>query len=59
MKEYEAYKFSEKETNERRVLREFVEEFSPVGRGFTQGYTYNDLFEIISDIVDIHYGRDY
>ena len=42
-------------TNEMKVLRAFVEEFSPLHEGETKGMSYNDLFEVVADIVDSHY----
>lgn len=47
-----------KETNEMRILREFVEEYSPIHRGQTQDFSYDELFAIVSEIVDTHYERD-
>ena len=44
-----------KETNEMKVLRAFVEEFSPLYEGETKDMSYNDLFEVVADIVDSHY----
>ena len=44
-----------KETNEMKVLRAFVEEFSPLHEGETKDMSYNDLFEVVADIVDSHY----
>ena len=44
-----------KETNEIIVLRAFVEEFSPLHQGETKDMSYNDLFEVVADIVDSHY----
>ena len=44
-----------KETNEMKVLRAFVEEFSPLHEGETKYMSYNDLFEVVADIVDSHY----
>ena len=47
-----------KETNEMKVLRAFVEEFSPLHEGETKDMSYNDLFEVVADIVDSHYNYD-
>ena len=44
-----------KETNEIKVLRAFVEEFSPLHKDETKDMSYNDLFEVVADIVDSHY----
>ena len=41
-------------TNEIKVLREFVKEFSPIHGGLTDQFTYNELFTIISEIVEAH-----
>ena len=43
------------ESNEMKVLRAFVEEFSPLHQGETKGMSYDQLFSIVSDIVDSHY----
>ena len=42
-----------KQSNEMRVLREFVEEFSPLhDMVTTEDYTYEDLTEIVIDVAD-------
>ena len=47
-----------RETNEMKVLRAFVEEFSPLHEGETKDMSYNDLFEVVADIVDSHYNDE-
>ena len=44
-----------KTTNEIRVLRDFVEEFSPIHQGQAKDFTYDELFSIVGDIVEAHY----
>ncbi len=44
---------------EMELLKAFVEEFSPIHQGQTEDLTYNELFAIISEIVDSHYMRLY
>ena len=46
-------------SEEMRILREFVEEFSPLHRGETKDMTYDMLFDVVSDIVDSHYECTY
>jgi hypothetical protein len=43
------------ETNEMRVLREFVAEFSPFHQTLVQKMEYDELFEVVKDIVETHY----
>lgn len=42
------------QTNEMRVLQELVEEFSPIHQGQTTDYTYDELFDIVAEIVKTH-----
>ena len=42
------------DTNEMRILREFVEEFSPISDGVDE-MTYDELFDVVSNIVKSHY----
>jgi len=43
------------ESKEMKVLRAFVEEFSPFHQGLTKDMSYDELFDIVSDIVESHY----
>jgi len=43
--------------NEMEVLMDFVEEFSPIYAGFVKEMTYDELFDIVDNIVDEHYQR--
>ena len=38
-----------------RVLREFVAEFSPFHQTLVQKMEYDELFEVVKDIVETHY----
>ena len=40
------------------ILKEFVEEFSPLHTGQTQNLTYDELFTIVTTIVNTHNGRE-
>jgi len=42
--------------NEIRILREFVEEFSPIHQGQINDLSYSQLFEIVAEIVTEHNG---
>jgi len=42
-------------SNGMRVLREFVEEFSPIHAGFIDELTYEELFDIVAEVVESHY----
>lgn len=44
-------------TEEMKILKAFVEEFSPIHKGQVDDFSYNELFEVIEDIVDVHYKR--
>jgi len=51
-----------KVTNEMKVLREFVKEFSPFHNGLdheekeiTDTMNYDELFDVVEDIVNAHY----
>lgn len=46
------------QTNEMRVLREFVEEFSPVHQTLVEKMDYDELFGVVRDIVGTHYEED-
>lgn len=43
-----------KQTNEMRILREFVEEFSPIHQGLTKEMNYDELFDVVAEIVKTH-----
>ena len=47
----------EKTSNEMNILREFVEEFSPIHVGQVGDFTYDELFDVVADIMDTHYAR--
>lgn len=42
------------ESNEMRILREFVEEFSPLHAEFAHTLTYDELFEIVGQVYESH-----
>ena len=42
------------ESNEIRILREFVEEFSPLHAEFAHELTYDELFEIAGQVYESH-----
>ena len=42
------------ESNEMRILREFVEEFSPLHAEFAHELTYDELFEIVGQVYESH-----
>ncbi len=44
-------------SDEMKILRAFVEEFSPIHQGQTQDMSYADLFDVVDMIVDSHYER--
>ena len=45
---------AEKEVkNEIRILREFVEEFSPIHQGQVNNLSYHQLFDIVAEIVEV------
>jgi len=44
-------------SNEMKILKEFVEEFSPIYQGQVDDFSYDELFEVVEDIVDEHYER--
>ena len=46
------------ESNEMRILREFVEEFSPLHAEFASELTYDERFDIVSDVVESHYEEE-
>jgi len=41
--------------NEMQILRIFVEEFSPVHQGLTKDMNYDELFEVVAEIVGEHF----
>lgn len=41
-------------SNEMKVLRKFVEEFSPIHQGNTECLSYDELFSIVAEIVETH-----
>lgn len=42
------------ESNEMRILREFVEEFSPLHAEFAHKLTYDELFFIVGQVYESH-----
>ena len=48
-----------KQSNEMQILRAFVEEFSPIhaGQGHIKDFTYDELFDIVSEIVESHISK--
>jgi len=44
------------ETHEMKVLRAFVEVFSPIHQGQTEGMDFDELFDIVRQIIESHYG---
>ena len=49
---------NEVESNEMRILREFIEEFSPLHAGIVYELTYDERFDIVSDVVESHYEEE-
>ena len=45
------------ETNEMKVLRKFVKEFSPIHSTFVNELTYDELFEIVGQVYQSHLKR--
>jgi len=41
-------------SDEMRILREFVEEFSPIHQGQTEELSYEELFDIVAEVVEAH-----
>ena len=47
----------EKTNHEMNVLRDFVSEFSPMNQREVNEYSYEELFDVVNEIVFSHYNR--